>query len=339
MTAKIPRAFQNIFGRDGITSYFGQFGSKAAGFPVTSKDPETIQAIAAFTQNGWPDAINSSNKAPFLEEMNALHYLIFYQLCNIFQDGIPAWDPGTFYYTGSIVRKDGTAEMYSSAIDNNVGNALPTQSNNGAWNYVNTTSTVPSGAIMDFGGIVVIPSGWLLCDGSSYPTSTYPALFAAIGYIWGGSGPNFNVPDLRGRTGIGAGTGSGLTPRTIGQLIGEEGHLLAVSEIPAGLTVTDPGHNHSQLPHGHVVTDPGHHHVQQGQFPDSANTGAVQLTQGNGRGTESSAESTLSATTGISVANNTASNISAVTGISVGGGGAAHNNMQPSGVVLKIIKI
>ena len=338
MATKIPRVFQQQFGQTGITTYFGQFGSKAAGFPITSKDPATIQALAAFIQNGWPDAINASNKAPFLEEMNALHFLIFQQICNLFQDGIPAWDPSTPYFTGSIVRKDGTAEMYSSAVDNNVGNSLPSQSNNGSWNYVNTTSTVPPGAMSDFGGPAA-PSGWLLCDGTSYPTATYPALFAAIGYAWGGAGANFSVPDMRGRTSIGAGTGSGLTPRALAQLIGAEGHILAVSEIPAGLTVTDPGHNHTQLPHGHSITDPGHNHLE--QYGTGTSTTGNHVTGANDAHSTplASTISTASATTGISVANNTASNLSSVTGISVGGGGGSHNIMQPSAVVLKIIKV
>lgn len=42
------------------------------------------------------------------------------------------------------------------------------------------------------------PSGWLECNGSSYAASLYPALFNEIGYSWGGSGANFNVPDFRG---------------------------------------------------------------------------------------------------------------------------------------------
>ena len=49
------------------------------------------------------------------------------------------------------------------------------------------------------------PSGFLYCDGSSYGNiSNFPSggqyqdLFNAIGYQYGGSGQNFNVPDLRG---------------------------------------------------------------------------------------------------------------------------------------------
>lgn len=55
-----------------------------------------------------------------------------------------------------------------------------------------------------------IPGGWLECDGSAVSRTTYAALFAAIGTTWGvGDGSStFNLPDLRGRTPIGAGTGT-----------------------------------------------------------------------------------------------------------------------------------
>lgn len=40
---------------------------------------------------------------------------------------------------------------------------------------------------------------WLLCDGTSVATATYPDLFAEIGYTFGGAGASFNLPDFRGR--------------------------------------------------------------------------------------------------------------------------------------------
>jgi microcystin-dependent protein len=47
----------------------------------------------------------------------------------------------------------------------------------------------PSGAI---------PVGWLLCDGTGYATTAYPALHAVIGTTYGSSG-GFQVPDMRTR--------------------------------------------------------------------------------------------------------------------------------------------
>ena len=61
-------------------------------------------------------------------------------------------------------------------------------------------SIIPPGTIQAFGGGTV-PSGWLLCDGSTTNRSTYSALFSAIGVAHGsGNGSTtFHLPDLRGR--------------------------------------------------------------------------------------------------------------------------------------------
>lgn len=55
----------------------------------------------------------------------------------------------------------------------------------------------PAGIIIDYPANNV-PAGYASCNGASYPkTGIYAGLFAAIGYIYGGSGENFNVPDRR----------------------------------------------------------------------------------------------------------------------------------------------
>ena len=102
--------------------------------------------------------------------------------------------------------------------------------------------TLPSGCLMDFAGASA-PTGWLLCDGTSYTTAAQPTLFAAIGYVFGGSGANFNVPDARGRTSVGAGSGAGLSVRALAGKGGEETHQLTVAELAS--------HTHIQNPHNH----------------------------------------------------------------------------------------
>lgn len=59
------------------------------------------------------------------------------------------------------------------------------------------SQAVPSGTIAWFAGSNA-PAGWLKANGASVSRSTYAALFAAIGTTYGGSGNNFNLPDLRG---------------------------------------------------------------------------------------------------------------------------------------------
>ncbi|MCR6633135.1 MAG: tail fiber protein [Magnetospirillum sp.] len=79
------------------------------------------------------------------------------------------------------------------------------------------------------------PSGWLLCDGGAVSRTTYAALFATIGTVFGnGDGATtFNLPDLRGRAPIGVGQGIGLSDRSLGQKVGEEAHVLTVAELPS----------------------------------------------------------------------------------------------------------
>jgi microcystin-dependent protein len=62
------------------------------------------------------------------------------------------------------------------------------------------------------------PVGWVLADGATYNSVDYPALAAAMG----ATGATFTVPDLRGRVPVGAGTGAGLTARTLAATGGTE---------------------------------------------------------------------------------------------------------------------
>ena len=81
------------------------------------------------------------------------------------------------------------------------------------------------------------PRGWALCDGQLLPIAQNSALFSILGTTYGGDGrTNFALPDLRGRAPIHAGTGSGLSPKRLGQKGGEENVTLTISQIPS--------HNH-----------------------------------------------------------------------------------------------
>lgn len=78
------------------------------------------------------------------------------------------------------------------------------------------------------------PRGWAVCAGQTLPISQNQALFALIGTTFGGNGSTtFALPDLRGSAAMGQGAGPGLTPRTVGQVVGEESHTLTVGETPA----------------------------------------------------------------------------------------------------------
>ena len=86
---------------------------------------------------------------------------------------------------------------------------------------VNNYILIPYGTIIQ-SAAVNIPNGWLLCNGDLLSRLIYANLFSAVGYTYGGSDLSFNIPDLRGRSVIGAGTGSALTTRNLGDLGGAE---------------------------------------------------------------------------------------------------------------------
>ncbi len=78
------------------------------------------------------------------------------------------------------------------------------------------------------------PAGWLPCDGSLLGIEEYPALYGLIGTTFGGDGTTtFAVPDLRGRTALGAGAATGLTARTVGETGGSEAVTLTEAQLPA----------------------------------------------------------------------------------------------------------
>ena len=62
---------------------------------------------------------------------------------------------------------------------------------------INNFTAIPAGTIMHHGGSSA-PAGFLICDGSTVATTSYPDLFTAIGYTYGGGGNQFVLPNLLG---------------------------------------------------------------------------------------------------------------------------------------------
>jgi microcystin-dependent protein len=81
------------------------------------------------------------------------------------------------------------------------------------------------------------PRGWAQCGGQLLPINQNQALFSLLGTMYGGNGQtNFALPNLRGRTAVGQGTGTGLSSIVMGQAGGSARHTLTPGELPA--------HNH-----------------------------------------------------------------------------------------------
>lgn len=106
--------------------------------------------------------------------------------------------------------------------------------------YLDTYVLIPAGTIVQSAAINE-PAGWYNCDGRTLTIEMHPDLFAAIQYAYSGgnfSGQDlsFNIPDMRGRVGVGVGQGANLTDRNLAVIGGAETHTLTTGEMPA--------HNH-----------------------------------------------------------------------------------------------
>lgn len=88
------------------------------------------------------------------------------------------------------------------------------------------------GSIILFGGNFE-PRGWAFCNGQPLQISQYSALYSLLGTTYGGDGiATFNLPDLRGRVPVHAGTGQGLSPRSPGDAFGQEAVTLGPTQVP-----------------------------------------------------------------------------------------------------------
>lgn len=141
------------------------------------------------------------------------------------------------------------------------------------------------------------PRNWALCNGQILSISQNTALFSILGTYYGGNGTtNFALPNLQGMAPLGAGTGPGLTPRSIGETGGETSVTLLPNEMPT--------HNHGVNASSSV-----------GNQVEPAN--GVWSVAGAGRG-----EKMYAASAGTSAPMSPQA-------ISTVGGGQPHNNLQP----------
>lgn len=259
---------------------------------------------------------------------------------------------GTSYFRvpGSEQFTSIAGTMPASFVDNVPDGSLVT-----AVQTVNSTGTtldteVPAGATIDWPWAAGdVPARFVLPYGQAVSRAAYPRLnqlAANAGYPHGaGDGSTtFNVPDYRGRVGVGkddmggsaAGRvtagGSGIAGTTLGAFGGAEAVTLTSGQIPA--------HNHgvtgSPTFSGSIsMSDPGHSHgipaYQQNSgfnnnISDGANTNFSTTRSTNGAGT------------GITVSNGSLGVGVGTLGTSNTGGGGAHNNMGPTLIVNKIMR-
>jgi microcystin-dependent protein len=105
------------------------------------------------------------------------------------------------------------------------------------------------------------PAGYLLCNGASASTTTYAALFAVIGYTFGGSGGSFLLPNYTNR--MPYGTTVGATGGTADAVVVSHTHTASVS---------DPGHQHL-FGADDMIASQGGYNAQSGFPYDATSTG------------------------------------------------------------------
>lgn len=123
----------------------------------------------------------------------------------------PAAAPGGYFTEGdpsvgtpaTVVTDDWMNAVQSEieAVATSAGSALNKADNTQMLTAIRAliAASIPAGAVQAFARATA-PSGWLVCDGSVVSRTAYPALFAAIGVVFGaGDGSStFALPDLRG---------------------------------------------------------------------------------------------------------------------------------------------
>lgn len=170
------------------------------------------------------------------------------------------------------------------------------------------------------------PVGGLFCHGQAMSIAQNSAVFSLLGTTYGGNGSTtFNLPDLRGRTPIGQGTGPNLKSYTLGEMGGAETVTLVTNQIPA--------HTHTADISNLSVAQPANSSLATTGTP-GANLGPAQLGK-NGSGPSAQATpayGTPDGTTTLAPGKATGTITNQATG-----GGLAHENRMPYTVINYVI--
>lgn len=127
------------------------------------------------------------------------------------------------------------------------------------------------------------PRDWSYCNGALIAIRTNTALFSILGTTYGGDGQvTFGLPNLSGRSAVGAGQGPGLSYYDLGEMTGTNTKTLTISNLPphthtAGGNIVIPAFSEegdSATPANNVLASKGSMYTSQGS---DSNTKATPL--------------------------------------------------------------
>jgi len=124
----------------------------------------------------------------------------------------------------------GMSQLSDFDADNNkiINVATPTDDDDAVNKEYALTLAVPIGSLFPFAGSSA-PTGYLICNGDAVSRATYADLFTLISDTYGaGNGSTtFNLPDLRSRLPIGAGS----APTKVATFVSRSSNIITVSGI------------------------------------------------------------------------------------------------------------
>ena len=156
--------------------------------PATTPDPVSYQK--GFTDFYTLDLDTDPNALPVpREKSNGLYYAMTRNIKQYQIQGVPNWiapadnNPGgtpTPYPYTQYARVYYSGQIYENQLlDPTTNTAVPTDPNSGWLLLSGNAQGVVTGTIIDFGGVVV-PTGYLPCDDTTYLRADYPNLLAAL---------------------------------------------------------------------------------------------------------------------------------------------------------------
>lgn len=236
---------------------------------------------ATAASNSDVGGINIAENCPPASINNAIREVM--AQCNNWQSGASGdnqTNAGTLTSSGTLAI---TGAFTLDGANGTSGQVMTSAGSGATPTWADKVDGVLAGFIQMYGAASA-PTGWLLCDGSAVSRSTYATLFALIGTTYGSGdgGTTFNVPDLRDKFVVGAGT------------------TYANAATGGSKDAALPSHTHTA-----TVTDPGHSH-REGASVEFGTTSSVSGTTRNS-GSDGGGKNfqTFTATTGITVANST----------------------------------